>query len=95
MKKIIVVVLLIGLAHTYIGYYETRWAEDNKYVFFIKKFPTLQTRFENIYDSDADDKTLKELGAEERRLVRDYCKYRLGIETWLQTEDELEVCKGR
>ena len=94
MKKIIAVILLIVLAHTYIGYYETRWAEDNKYVFFIKKSPTLQTRFENIYASDSDDKPLEELSTEELRLVRTYCKYRLGIDTWLQSQGELEACKA-
>jgi len=26
--------------------------------------------------------------------VIDYCKYRLGIETELKTQDELEACKG-
>jgi hypothetical protein len=67
----------------------TRW------FFFIKKKPTLQVKFENIFASDSDDKLLDELIMEEVNIIRDYCKYRLGIETWLQTQEELETCKVR
>ncbi len=63
-------------------------------MFFIKSSPTLQVRFENIFLTDADDKPLERLSDEERGLVIAYCKYRLGIETELDTQDELNVCKA-
>ncbi|MDP9939705.1 hypothetical protein [Ectopseudomonas alcaliphila] len=76
------------------GFYETYFAEDNRAVFFIKKYPTLQIRFENIFLSDQDDKPLARLSDEERSVVIDYCKYRLGIATELNTQDELNACKA-
>lgn len=78
-----------------VGFYETYFAEDNRAVFFIKKYPTLQVRFENIFLSDQDDKPLERLSDEERSVVIEYCKYRLGIETELKTQDELDACKEK
>ncbi len=31
----------------------------------------------------------------EINIIRNYCKYRLGIDTWLQSQEELESCKAR
>jgi hypothetical protein len=78
-----------------VGVYETRFAEDNRVVFFIKKHPTLQVQFVNIFLTDEDEKLLDQLSDEERRTVINYCKYRLGIETGLRTQEELETCKQR
>lgn len=77
-----------------VGVYETQFAEDNRQVFFIKKYPTLQVRFENIFLSDRDDKPLAHLSDEERGVVIAYCKYRLGIKTELNTQAELDACKA-
>ncbi|MCJ1888100.1 hypothetical protein LNN38_24830 [Pseudomonas sp. LA21] len=95
MKKLIVLLLVLCAAHLYVGFYKTRWAEDNKRVFFIKKYPSLQVEFVNLFASDADDKPLDQLSPLERATVRDYCKYRLGIETELKTQTELDACKER
>lgn len=76
------------------GFYETHFAEDNRTVFFIKNYPTLQVRFDNIFLSDRDDKPLAQLSDEERSVVIAYCKHRLGIETELKTQDELDACKA-
>lgn len=95
MKRLIVLLLVLCVAHIYVGYYETRWAEDNKRVFFIKKYPSFQVEFVNLFASDADDKSLDQLSPLERTAVRDYCKYRLGIETELKTQAELNACKVR
>ncbi|ANJ59186.1 hypothetical protein [Pseudomonas silesiensis] len=95
MKKTLIILVLISISHLYVGYYETRWAEDNKIVLFIKKEPTFQVKFENIFASDSDDRPLTDLIMEEIAIIRTYCKYRLGIETWLQTQEELEACKVR
>jgi len=93
MIKLISLLVLIALLHLFVGFYETRWAEDNRKVFFIKKYPSLKVEFVNLYASDADDKALEQLSPLERVAVRDYCKYRLGIETRLETQTELERCK--
>ena len=76
-----------------VGFYTTRFAEDNRVVCFIKKYPALQIRFENIFLADQDEKALDRLSDEERRVVIEYCKYRLGIATELNTQDELNACK--
>ncbi|WXL25262.1 hypothetical protein WG219_18460 [Ectopseudomonas mendocina] len=60
---------------------------------FIKKQPTLQFQFENIFLTDEDDKALDRLSDEEKGLVINYCKYRLGINTELKTQEELNACK--
>ncbi|MGE8502425.1 MAG: hypothetical protein ACN6P1_09375 [Pseudomonas sp.] len=97
MKRIVflaLIALALLVSWLNIGFYETRFAEDNRSVFFIKSSPTLQVRFENIFLTDEDDKPLERLSDEERGLVIAYCKYRLGIETELDTQDELNVCKA-
>lgn len=95
MKAIFVIIALTLTAILYIGYYETLYAEDNKMVFFFKKTPTFQMEFVNLFVSDTDRKELQDLNDEQRQLVIDYCKYRLGIETELKTQSELEACKKR
>jgi hypothetical protein len=95
MNKLIIPLALALLAVLFIGYYDTRYAEDNKTIFFIKKQPTLQVEFENLFANDANNKKVHELNDEERQIVIDYCKYRLGIKTELKTQDELEACKER
>jgi hypothetical protein len=52
-------------------------------------------KFENLYSKDGDTKSLADLGAVEANIVINYCKYRLGIETWLENEEQLEACKRR
>lgn len=95
MKKILFALPFALIAALFVGYYETQWAEDNRLIFFIKQSPTFQIAFVNIHDSDADDKPLDKLTDQQRQYVIDYCKYRLGIETALTTQAELELCKGR
>jgi hypothetical protein len=95
--NITLVLLMLALASLWlsVGFYETRFAEDNRVVFFIKKHPALQVQFENIFLADEDEKPLERLSDEERRAVINYCKYRLGIETELKRQEELETCKQR
>lgn len=93
MRKLFAFLVMLCVAHLYVGFYETRWAEDNRRVFFVKKYPSLRIEFVNLFASDADDKHLDQLSPLERAAVRDYCKYRLGIETELKTQTELEACK--
>ncbi|WP_324732950.1 hypothetical protein [Pseudomonas paeninsulae] len=91
--KIILVLTIFALSFVWlkIGVYETHFAEDNRLVFFFKKHPVLQIRFENIFLTDEDDKPVGRLSDEERRAVINYCKYRLAIETELKTQVELDA----
>lgn len=95
-KSVIVFAAALALSALWlnVGFYETYFAEDNRTVFFIKKYPTWQIRFENIFLSDRDDKPLARLSEEERSVVIAYCKYRLGIEIELKTQAELDACKA-
>lgn len=95
MKKLIILIALLLLGALFVGYYKAIDDAELNTVFFIKKSPTFQVKFENLFANDADNKKLHELNGEERKLVVDYCKYRLGIETELRSQEELEVCKER
>lgn len=95
MKKLIAFVIFGLLATLYVGYYESLDdAEVNK-VFFIKKSPSLQVKFRHLFANDADDKPLEKLTSDQRQQVISYCKYHLGIDTALTSQEELEACKQR
>jgi len=76
------------------GYYTEIGEFQNYTHVFIKKSPTLRVEFENIFANQRDDKKLSKLDIQERQKVMDYCRYRLGIDTTLETEDDLEQCKA-
>ncbi len=95
MKKLIAFISLALLALLYVGYYKSIDDAELNTNFFIKQHPTLQMEFVNLFANDADSKPLQALSSEERQLVMDYCRYRLGIETTLQTQSELDACKKR
>ncbi|MEQ7921047.1 hypothetical protein ABQX22_17745 [Xanthomonas sp. WHRI 1810A] len=84
--------LSVLTAPLFIGYYETMWAEDNTTVWFIKKSPTLQMEFVNIFATDADVRQLRRLDDSLRQRVARYCKYHLGIETEIKTQEALDAC---
>lgn len=94
--KIATITLFLTLtAHLFIGYYTPQGIHDEGSIFFFKKHPTLQLKFKNIYTKDEDPKPLSELNMIEINTVIEYCKYRLGIETQLESESALESCKAR
>jgi hypothetical protein len=95
MKKILATLALIFMSHLYIGYYTNLGVHGGDLIFFIKKHPTLQVKFTNLYTRDSDDVPLENLDIVEVNLIKDYCKYRLGIINRLDTTEELEVCKTR
>ncbi|RRV06188.1 hypothetical protein EGJ27_16050 [Pseudomonas sp. v388] len=86
---------LIATAHLYIGYYTPQSIHDESTVFFIKKYPTLQMKFKNLYTRDGDTNNFANLNSVEANIVINYCKYRLGIDTRLENEEQLEECKRR
>lgn len=95
MKKIIVLLTTSLFATLFIGYYNSIEDAEIHSHFFIKKKPTLQIKFFNIFANNADSKKLYQLTEQERKRVIDYCAYRLGIETTLKTQNELEACEKR
>jgi hypothetical protein len=93
MKKAITLLIASLAALFFLGYYkETGEFKDYLHV-FIKKTPTPQVKFENIFANLRDHRQLHELTPRERQRVIDYCKYRLGVETQLESQNELERCK--
>lgn len=95
MKKLFFTVSILLVAYLYVGFYEKMEDAYPEKVFFIKRYPTFQMAFENIFAYESDDKSLSELSDLERRKVIVYCKYRLGLTTTLTTQDELDNCKAR
>ena len=85
----------VSVAPFWIGFYEALEDAEIVRVYFIKKHPTLQMQFVNIFANDADDKPLDRLNEQQRQYVIDYCRYRLGTNTTLQTQAELDQCKSR
>lgn len=95
MKSLLVIFPFALLVFLYTGFYEKMEDAYPEKVFFIKKSPTLQMKFDNIFAYESDDKKLSELSETDRQLVIQYCKYWLGIITTLQSQNELEACKKR
>lgn len=95
MKSLLIILSTTIVAMLYTGFYEKMEDAYPEKVFFIKKSPTFQMEFENIFAYESDDKKLSELSEAERRLVISYCKYRLGLDTTLKSQSELEKCKQR
>ena len=95
MKKLLIAAILGILAVLYVGYYEALEDGDIETIFFIKKHPTLQMKFYNIHANDGEIRKVERLTDEERNLIIDYCRYRLGIDTKLKTQDDVEVCRRK
>ncbi|WP_397450945.1 hypothetical protein [Pseudomonas sp. NA-150] len=93
MKIFILATLLATIGVLNIGYYTYLEELDPIRVWFIKKHPTFQVEFYNIYAGGMIETKLEKLSVRRRNLMIDYCKYRLGIITELKTEEELERCK--
>ncbi|AHF69007.1 hypothetical protein PCH70_38540 [Pseudomonas cichorii JBC1] len=95
MKKLIVVAALAVLVVLYVGYYEALEDGDIETVVFIKKHPTFQVKFYNIHANDGEVRRVERLSDEERELIIDYCWYRLGINTGLKEQDDIEACRAK
>lgn len=83
------------LSTLFIGYYDALEDGDINAVFFIKKYPTFQMRFYNIHANDGEIRQVEDLTGEERKLILDYCRYRLGIDTQLKTQSDIETCRKK
>jgi hypothetical protein len=94
MGKLLITLAALLVVHLYVGYYTNLSIHGGEKIFFIKKHPTLQVKFDNLYTKEGDYTPLDRMGAIEANVIIDYCKYRLGIETRLKNEKELEACKA-
>jgi hypothetical protein len=79
----------------YVGYYEALEDGDLEAILFIKKHPVFQIRFINIHANDGDYRKVEHLTAEQRKWMIDYCRYRLGIDTKLKTQADVEMCSKK
>lgn len=95
MKKLMIAAALAVLAVLYVGYYEALEDGDIETVVFIKKHPTFQVKFYNIHANDGEIRKVERLTNEERHLIIDYCRYRLGIDTELKTQEDVEMCRRK
>lgn len=95
MKKLLIVVILILTTVFYAGYYEALEDGDIETILFLKKYPTLQMKFYNIHANDSEIRKVERLTDEERNLIIEYCRYRLGVDTELKTQDDVEVCRRK
>jgi len=95
MKKILIAAILAVVTVLYAGYYEALEDGDIETIVFIKKHPTFQMKFYNIHANDGEIRKVERLTAEERGWIIDYCRYRLGIDTDLKTQDDVEMCRKK
>jgi hypothetical protein len=95
MKKLLIASILAVVTILYVGYYEALEDGDIETIVFIKKHPTFQMKFWNIHANDGEIRKVERLTAEERGWIIDYCRYRLGIDTDLKTQDDVEMCRKK
>jgi hypothetical protein len=90
--KITAIALTPLLLVPFLGYYQHHEEIDSFPVVFWKKEPTLKIKFHRIFHPNFERK-LSELSISQRQKIIDYCRYRLGIETLLTTEEEYRSCQ--
>ncbi|MBV4476848.1 hypothetical protein [Pseudomonas botevensis] len=95
MKRNLIVAMLAVMMVLYVGYYEALEDGGIETIVFIKNHPTFQMRFYNIHANDGEIRKVERLTAEERGWIIDYCRYRLGIDTHLKTQDDVEMCRQK
>ncbi|MBA5980247.1 hypothetical protein HT737_09675 [Pseudomonas sp. MD195_PC81_125] len=95
MKKLIALMVLVLVTVLYVGYYEALEDGDIETILFVKKHPTFQMKFYNIHANDGEIRQVERLTQEERNWIIDYCRYRLGIDTDLKTQNDVEVCRKK
>jgi hypothetical protein len=92
MKYFISAGMLTLLAILYAGYYEEHSEHETYTIFFVKKTPTFRVKFFNIHANDGDYRRIETLSDEHRQKIKDFCKYRLGIETEVKTQADIVMC---
>lgn len=95
MKKLFALIVLALLTVLYVGYYQALEDGDIQTILFVKKHPTLQMKFYNIHANDGEIRQVERLTQQERQWIIDYCWYRLGIHTELNTQNDVETCRKK
>lgn len=95
MKKLTALFILVLVPVLYVGYYEALEDGDIETILFIKKHPTFQMNFYNIHANDGEIRQVERFTEQERKWIIDYCRYRLGIDTDLKTQNDVEVCRKK
>jgi hypothetical protein len=95
MKKLTALFVLVLVTVLYVGYYEALEDGDIETILFIKKHPTFQMKFYNIHANDGEIRQVERLTEQERKWIIDYCRYRLGIDTDLKTQNDVEICRKK
>ncbi|CAH0229094.1 hypothetical protein SRABI89_02434 [Pseudomonas koreensis] len=95
MKKLIALIVLALVTVLYVGYYEALEDGDIETILFIKKHPTFLMKFYNIHANDGEIRQVERLTEQERKWIIDYCRYRLGIDTDLKTQNDVEICRKK
>ncbi|WP_028624203.1 hypothetical protein [Pseudomonas sp. Ant30-3] len=95
MKKLIASIVLVLVTVLYVGYYEALEDGDIETILFIKKHPTFQMKFYNIHANDGEIRQVERLTEQERNWIIDYCRYRLGIDTDLKAQNDIESCRKK
>ncbi len=92
MKKLVFLLFLGLLVVLNVGYYTELEEAETHTRWFIKQSPTLRLEFFNIHANDGDYRRVEKLTPEHRQMIIDYCKYRLGIDTQVTTQADVERC---
>ncbi|BAO60821.1 MULTISPECIES: hypothetical protein [Pseudomonas] len=92
MKTLLLLLSLILLTVLNLGYYTELEEAETHTRWFIKTSPTLRLEFFNIHANDGDYRRVEKLTDEQRQMIIDYCKYRLGIDTQVTTQADVERC---
>ena len=95
MKTLGVALVLAVLAMIYIGYYQALEDGDIETILFIKRYPTFRIKFINIHANDGEIRQVERLTDKERMWIIDYCRYRLGINTELKIQNDIERCRQK
>ncbi|MHC5130155.1 hypothetical protein ACYSTU_03330 [Pseudomonas glycinis] len=95
MKKLIALIVLALVTVLHVGYYEALEDGDIETILFIKKHPTFLMKFYNIHANDGEIRQVERLTEQERKWIIDYCRYRLGIDTDLKTQNDVEICRKK
>lgn len=92
MKKMLFLLSLVLLLMLNFGYYTELEEAETHTRWFLKRAPTLRLEFFNIHANDGDDRRVETLSNEQRQMIIDYCKYRLGIDTQVTTQADVARC---
>jgi hypothetical protein len=77
----------------YTGYVNSYLDHETQTTFFLKRYPTLQTKFYDPFASEGDDESIDQLPQIDRARFADYCKYRFGIVD--RGAKALQECKAK